>query len=200
VARAAGGSALLVGQSNGMHNFHEARFIGSSRRVGVGRGNSEVGVSGRARAATSFLFFIGNVALRLLALEFAFGSGAGGGLRARPVALCFLAQRRTVGLRSHTGCFAFSWCAHGLALGARVLFAHFLGATNGALRLLAVHGALRTLERLALHLTFWSGANRVANGRAHGVVALPLALGVARSVNIHLGGDSKREQSQQDHD
>jgi len=125
-------------------------------------GQSQVGA--RARAARSLL--ICNVALGLLALEFALRTRARGGFRAAPVALRLFAERRAVGLRGNARRPAFSRSADSLTLGALVLLAHVLGAANRALRLLAVHRALRAGRLLALHLTF--GAERRRTTRYEG--------------------------------
>jgi len=83
-----------------------------------------------------------NVAGGFLALEFALGTRAGRGLSARPVALSLFAERRAGGFGSDTGGVALGRGTNGLALRAVILLAHVLGATNGALGLLAVHLAL----------------------------------------------------------
>jgi len=74
--------------------------------------------------------------------------------------------------------------ADSLALGAVLLLAQVLGATNIALRLVAVDLALSTLSLLAVDLALGALAYRVALSRAYGVIALPSALRVA--VTFHF--------------
>ena len=69
--------------------------------------------------------------------------------------------------------------ADGLALGAVVLLALVLGATDGADGLLAVDGALSARHFLALHLALRTLANGVADRGASRVIALPFADGEA---------------------
>jgi len=54
-----------------------------------------------------------------------------------------------------------------------------LGATNSANGLFAVNGALCAGGFLALHLALGTLAHGVADSRAGGIIALPLAHGVA---------------------
>jgi len=86
-------------------------------------------------------------------------------------------------LASGFGCFAggvaVSWLAHRLAFRATFLFALILGAANGANGLFAVYSALSASSFLALHLALRSFTDRMADSRAGGVIALPLALRVA---------------------
>jgi len=79
---------------------------------------------------------------------------------------------------------AVSRRADSLALGAVLLLAQVLGATNIALRLVAVDLALSTLSLLAVDLALGALAYRVALSRAYGVIALPSALRVAVSFNF----------------
>jgi len=81
---------------------------------------------------------------------------------------------------------AVSRRADSLALGAVLLLAQVLGATNIALWLIAVNLALSTLSLLAVNLALGALAHRVAHGRADGVVALPSALRVAVAFNFSL--------------
>jgi hypothetical protein len=122
---------------------------------------------------------LGLLARRSLALQLALGLGAVGRFYALVEASEFLADRLASGLRSLAGGVATGRLADRLALGASFLLALVLGATDGADRLLAVNRALSAGRLLALHLAFGALAHRVANGRASGVITLPLALGVA---------------------
>jgi hypothetical protein len=102
-----------------------------------------------------------------------------GGLGALVEAGEFLAHRLALGFRSLAGGVATSWLADRLALGAAFLLALVLGAADGADGFLAVNSAFGAGGFLALHLAFGSFTHRVANSRAGGIIALPLALGVA---------------------
>jgi len=160
-----------------MHDFDErgseaARSHGGGAST-VGLGHCELHVLGTARAA------LGLLARCLLALQLALGLGAVGRLNALVEASEFLADRGALGLRSLAGGVATSRLADRLAFGAAFLLALVLGAADGADGLLAVDGALSASGLLALHLAFRALAHRVANGRASGVITLPLALGVA---------------------
>jgi len=128
---------------------------------------------------------------RLIALEFALRLRAGGRLLALPVALSFFAHGSADGLRGNTRGTAVSRRADSFALRAVVLFAHILRAANIALGLVAVNLALSTGSLFALDLALGAFANRVALSRAHGVIALPSALGVAFSFSFHHGSRGK---------
>jgi hypothetical protein len=180
----------LVGQ--GVEHLEERRSVGASRlgtagRVGMDDGQLNVGL--RAPAASRGLL----LASRLLALKLALGLGAVGGLDALVVALELLAHGAALGLGRRAGGVALSRRAHSLALGAVLLLAKVLGAADRAHGAFAVHGALGAGGLLATHLTLGAGAHRVANGRAGGVIALPLALGVA------LGGVGSRNSQEAAH-
>jgi len=112
-------------------------------------------------------------------LKFALGTRASGGFSTAPVALGLLAQGGTVGFRGNAGGAALSGGTHGLTFRAVVLLTHIFGASDAALRLLAVNSAFGTFRLLALHLTFRPRANGVALSRADWVVTLPSAFGVA---------------------
>jgi len=177
-------------------NFHQGRLhVGAHLAQAACRLHGQGQVCSCARAASSL--FIGNVALGLLALEFALRTRAGGGFRAAPVALSLFAQRSAVGLRRDARCPAFGRSANRLTLGALVLLAHVLRAANRALGLFAVHRALRARRLLALHLTLGAGAHWVALGRADGVVALPAALRVALCLHLRRHRRRHAQQNQQ---
>jgi hypothetical protein len=115
----------------------------------------------------------------LLALQLALGLGAVGGLDALVVAFEFLADGRALGFGSSAGGVALSRGADGLALGAVLALALVLGATNRADRAFAVDRATGARSLLALHFANRALANGVADSRAGGIIALPLAVGVA---------------------
>jgi len=79
---------------------------------------------------------------------------------------------------------AVSRGADSLALGAILLLAQVLGATNITLGLVAVDLALSTLSLLTVDLALRSLAHRVALSRAYGVITLPSALGVAVTLDF----------------
>jgi len=134
----------------------------------------------------------------LVALEFALGLGAGGGLLALPVTLGFLAHGSADGFRGNTAGTAVGWGANSFALGAIVLLAHILGTTDVTLGLITVNLALGTGSLLTLDLAFGTFADRVALGRAHGVIALPSALRVAFSINFHHGSTDGGQEENRD--
>jgi len=126
----------------------------------------------------------------LLAHELALGARAESRLLALPVALGLLAH----GGADSVGCSACSAAlgrsAHGLALGAIIRLAQILGATNIALRLVAVNLAGSARSLLAMNLALWSLAHWVALSWAARVIALPSALRVAwRCLGFHLHGN-----------
>ena len=181
-----------------VHHFQEGRSVGARRRVAsvVGNDHSDLSVGGlSARAA---LRSLRQLASSLLALELALGAGAVGGLGALVVAIEFLADRAALGLGSLASSVALSGLANGFALGATVLLAQLLGASNRANRLGAVNGALGASHLLALHLALGTSANGVANSRAGGVIALPLALGVALGGRSH-GGEQQNGENDEFH-
>jgi hypothetical protein len=163
--------------SDRVHDFEEAGADGqasglrSARASGLGNGQGD-GAS-RARAA------LGLLASRLLALQLALGLGAVRGLGALVEAGEFLANRLALGLGGFAGGVAVSRLADRLALGAAFLLALVLGAADGANGLLAVNGALSAGGFLALHLALGAFAHGVADSRAGGIIALPLAHRVA---------------------
>jgi len=80
--------------------------------------------------------------------------------------------------------------ADSLALGARLLGAQVLGATNVALGLVTVNLALSRLEFLAVNLALRALADRVALRRAHGVITLPTALRLAAYSCLHFSNSA----------
>jgi len=201
-ARAAfGGGTFLLLETHAVGDLHECGFeFNQSSLASLCLGDSLCQVTTSARAAS--LLLVGQIASGLLALQFALGTRAGGGFSARPVALGLLAQGGAVGLRGDAGGVAFGGGADGLALRAAVLLAHVLGATNRALRLFAVHGALGAFGLLALHFALRTCANRVALGRAHRVIALPAALRVAadfQRLSRRDGEENSNSQQQSTH-
>jgi len=149
----------------------------------------------RARAAGS----VGDVAGGLLALKFALGLGAVGGLEALVLAVQFLANRAAAGFGSVASSVAASRLADGLALGAVFLLALILGAADGADGLLAVDGALGARDFLALHLAAGALTDGMADSGAGRIVALPLAGWVALiRGGEHAGEGHKGEKSEGD--
>jgi len=160
-----------------VHDLNErgaetARSDSRSARL-VGQAESELHVLSTAGAALRLF------ARSAFALQLALGLGAVGRLYALVEASEFFADRGALGLRSLTGSVATSGLADRLALGASFLLALVLGAADGADRLLAVNRALSAGGLLALHLAFRALAHGVADSRANGVIALPLAVWVA---------------------
>ena len=119
------------------------------------------------------------VAGRLLALQFALGLRAVGGLGALVLAGELLADGSALRLGRRTGGVATCRLADRLALGAVILLTLILGAANRADGLLAMDGALGARHLLALHLALRTLANGVAHSRAGRVIALPFADRVA---------------------
>jgi len=187
------GSLLLV--LDGVEHLEEGGdgegAAGGAAGVG-GLGDGDLDVVVLARAA------LGLLAGGLLALELALGLGAVGGLDALVVAGELLADGRALGLGSLAGGVAAGGLADGLALGAALLLAGVLGAADGADGLLAVDGALGAGGLLTLHLALGALADGVADGRAGGVVALPLALGVAL-LGSHSHDDEESEDDERTH-
>jgi len=115
----------------------------------------------------------------LLAHQLALGARAESRLLALPVALGLLAHGRADGIGSSTSSTALSRGADSLTLGAVVRLAQILRAADIALGLVAMNLARSARGLLAVHLALRSLADRVALGRARGIIALPSALGVA---------------------
>jgi len=194
VARAALLRLVLGLVSHRVENFEEAGSVaaaGLDSSAGiVGLDNGQLHIRLRASAASSGLL----LARRLLALQLALGLGTVSGLDALVVAFEFLAHRAALGLWSRAGGVALSRRANSLALGAVLLLAEILGATNRAHRAFAVHSALGAGGLLASHLALGTSADRVAHSGALRVIALPAALGVA------LVGESDSSRESQDDD
>jgi hypothetical protein len=186
-ARAALNITLLLLVRHVVSDLEEGHLGGLHlSRVFVGGGHGQEGrtfSSARAALGTTSgsgaTEDLGFVTRRLLTGELALGLRAEGGGLALPCALRLLAQGAAVGLGGSAGGTADGRAAHGLACRAIFLLAHILGASDAAHRLLAVDFTLGTLSGLAVHLALRSGTDGVALGRAHRVVAEPLALGVA---------------------
>jgi len=182
-ARAAVLLTALVAQVHLVHDLQEGR-LGSSGLGTVGVGLVD-GDEGGALGALAALGLLSGLAGGLLALQLALGLGAVGGLDALVRAFEFLADRGALGLGGGASGVALSRRADGLALGAGLLLAIILGATDRAHRTLAVNGALGARSLLALHLADGALANGVADSRAGGVIALPFAVGVALLSSSH---------------
>jgi len=168
--------AILGGVLEGMHDLNERRSVRAGRLGPASRGglsDGDLNGASRARAA------LGLFASRLLALQLALGLGAVSGLGALLVAGELLADGGALGLWSLAGGVAVSRLADRLTLGAAFLLALVLGAADCANGLLAVNSALGAGGLLALHLALGALADWVANSRAAGIIALPLALRVA---------------------
>ena len=137
-ARAALSASGETVVSHGGEDLHEAGLQdgGGSGGRGIGRGNGGLSVSGRAGAA------LGLLASRLLALELTLGLGAVSGLHALVGTLELLADGRALGFGGGTGGVALSGLADVLALGAVILLAGLLGATDGTGGLGTMDGAL----------------------------------------------------------
>jgi len=186
-ALAAHGRTLLLRRGlDGVHHLHEGRHHGAGLRVdlhqsvGSTDGGSQVSlISAVAAASLGARLTSTGIAGRALAHELALGLGASDGLLALPVALGGFAHRRAHGVGSLALSTAVGRRADGLALGAVLLLAQVLRAAHVALRLVAVDLALGALSLLAVDLALGTLAHRVAHSRAHRVVALPSALGVA---------------------
>jgi len=132
-------------------------------------------------AASSLRKIVISIASGLLALKFALGTSAVGGLQALLAAVQLFADGRALRFRSHAGGVATSRLAHSLALVASQLLASILGAADRADRALAMDGALGTRYLFALHFAFGASAHWVADSRALRIVTHPLADGMARA-------------------
>jgi len=185
VARAALRDSVLLLVQDGVEGLQERGLqngaSGTSAASRVGGSNGQLGGDGVAAAAARVEHSVVSVAHRLLALEFALGAGAVGGLQALLAAVQLLAHRRALRLGSHASGVATGRLADGLALVASELLASVLGAADGAHRSLAVNSALSAGNLLAFHLALGASAHRVADGRALGVIAHPLADWMARA-------------------
>jgi len=121
-------------------------------------------------ATTLFVF---NVTRRFGALELTFWARAGRRFGARPRARGLFTERRAIGFRGDTSGVTLSRGANSFTFRARVFFTHVFRAADRTFRLLAVNSAFGAFRLLALHLTFWASANRVAYSRAGRIIALP---------------------------
>jgi len=183
-ARAARLVAVLLLVQNGVEGLNEGRaqgLAGGSSASIVGLYNGNLSGGGVASAASSSGSLVVSVALGLLALQFALGAGAVGGLHALLAAVQLFADRGALGLGSHAGGVAASRLAHGLALVAGVQLASVLGASNGANRSFAMNSALGAGNLLAFHFALRASAHRMADSRALRVVTHPLASRMART-------------------
>jgi len=179
-------------EESGLHVLlNEGR--GGRRTRGARHCSLDVGLVVALAGACGLLLASG-----LLALQLALGLGAHAGLLALPLALGLLADGGANWIRSDALGVALGRRTDGLALGARVLLAHILRATNAANGLLAVHSALGARSLLALHLAAGALANGVADGRADWVIALPSAFRVALSSQSN-SGESQEEHDRQSH-
>jgi len=169
-----------------VHDFHEGWHHGRGltvdlhESIGSTDGGSQVSLIS-AIAATSLGTSLTStgIASRTFAHEFALRLGASDGLLALPVALGGFAHRSTNSVGGFALSTAVSWGANSFALGAILLLAEILRATNIALRLVAVNLALSTLSLLAVNLALRTFAHWVAHSRTHWVIALPSAFRVA---------------------
>jgi len=160
---------------HGVHHLQERR---ASRYWLARIGDDLHGLLNTSIVARAALLII-RIASGLLALQLALGLLAVGGLHTFVGTVEFLAHGRALGLGSSASGVAMSRRADGLALGAAVHLALLLRAANRAHGLLAVDGARRARGLLALHLALGALTHRVADSRAGGIIALPLALRVA---------------------
>jgi len=175
---------VLVGKLNGglcvcLHGARAARCFLNQRSPGgsIGGGGGGSGTTSKGSVFVARRFVTHELALRL---------GAEFGRLALPRALCLLTHGRAHRLGGGARGAAHSRSADGLALGAVLELAHLLGASHAADGLLAVHVALGAFGLLAIHLALGASAHGVAFGGAHGVIAQPLALGVAGARRVLL--------------
>jgi len=165
-----------------IHDFEEGH--GFTRDSFTGLDHRGLHVDGVALAASTvegtwLTHTLLGLAGWLLAHELALGAGAQSGLLALPVALGLLAHRSAHSIGSSACGTALSRSTDSLALGAVIGLAQILGATNIALRLVAMNLAGGTGGLLAMNLALRALAHRVALSRARGVITLPSALRVA---------------------
>jgi len=119
----------------------------------------------------------------LVASKVALGLGAGGGLSARPGALRGRASRLAVGDGGSADGLALGGQANVLAKRATTSLAVLAGASNLTLGLLATDVASSLGKFLASKLASGLLALGLADGRAGGGIALPLAVGEARALS-----------------
>jgi len=183
-----------------MHDFHERGHHLSGLGLNLDQGVSSADGGGQvslvsAIAAATLVASLTSTSItgRSLADKLALGLGASDGLLALPVALGGLTHGGADRLGSLALSAAVGRRANSLALGAVLLLAQILGASDVALGFIAMNLALGTLGFLAVDLALGALAHGVAHSGAHRVVALPAALGVAVtfhfSYSIHeIGG------------
>jgi len=179
-----------------VEGLNERRGVATRRGVAsvVGLHNGELNILRTARAALLLL------ASGLLALQLALGALAVGGLDALVVAFELLAHRAALGFGGGASGVALSRRAHSLALGAVLLLAIVLGATDRAHRALAVNNTFGASGLLASHLALGARAHRVAHSGALRVIALPTALRVALLSNSTDSQDSHEDKQESAHD
>ena len=148
---------LVLGGRLGRCLEHGSLDVGSGARAA-----SERGEGGRGRGLV--------LASGLLADELALGAGAHQRLAALPVAVGGLAERSALGLGGDASSVADRGRADGLALGAVILLAQVLGASDAASGLLAVDVALGARELNGRNISAqmdWNG-NRKQTKQASG--------------------------------
>jgi len=161
-------SGDLGNMLHGVHDLKEGHGLTVDSLTSLDHRMLHVGC--RAMAASvilgSVLLWLLVSASWLLADKFALRSGAESWLLALPVTLSLLAHGSADGIRSGTSSTALSWGTDSLALGAVSGLAEILGATNIALRLVAMDLAGGTRSLLTVNLALWTLADWVALSRA----------------------------------
>jgi len=168
--------------TDGVHNFNHVWFeLISDLSFGISFQHSLTNSGFCASAALLSLLLrnIGDVARRLLALQFTFWTRAGSGFSATPIACGFFAQWRAFGFWGNASGVAFRRSTHGLTFGAIIFFAHILRASNRAFGLGTMNSAFCALTFFTLHLALRACTDGVANSRAGWVIALPATSWVA---------------------
>lgn len=163
------GNCVSVGHVNGLLGmvFFSAGAAKLTGRGGGSRNGRGGGGGGSGRLVEDAIFVTSGLVANQLAL----------GLRAQlrglafPSALGFLAERRALGFGGGAGSSADGGTADSFAFGAVSALAHLLGASHRADGFLAVNFAFGTGTRFAVHLALGSGADGMAFGRAHGIIA-----------------------------
>jgi len=130
-----------------------------------------------------------NLTRGTLALQLALRGRAVGRFAALVVARELLTHRMTRRRRSRALCTALSRLTNRLTLWTSVLLALILWTPHGTHGLFTTHGAFDACGLFALHSTARAAADRVAHGRARGVVALPVASGVTALSRERADGD-----------
>lgn len=157
-----------------LHETHRHRTRGqmSTRTV---HGLEETGLVARAALLLSRRFIRSSFTGRLLALEFALRLRTECRFVAFPITLRLLAERRADRFGCDAARPAFRRCTHRLTLRTILLLAEFLRTADTALRLLTLHGAFGSWERLALHLAAGAFTDRMALRRAGRIITQPFA-------------------------